>query len=141
MKNKYFIFTVILLIAGLVFSGCNNRDNTKEKVEEANKAMIEAQAQFEKEWQQFKTDAELKIDANQKLIDDLKAAMKTTSAKFKAKYENQVLTLEQKNIELKKQLNDYKYAGKDNWEEFKKDFNSEVDTVVVALDDIFKSKK
>lgn len=141
MKNKYFILAVILLIAGSVFTGCNNRDDTKEKVELANKAMIEAQAQFEKDWQQFKTDAELKIDANQKLIDDLKAAMKTTSAKFKAKYENQVLTLEQKNIELKKQLNDYKYAGKDNWEEFKKDFNSEVDNVMVALDDIFKSKK
>jgi hypothetical protein len=141
MKNKYFILAVILLIAGSVFSGCNNRDDTKEKVEEANKAMIEAQAQFEKEWQQFKTDAELKIDANQKLIDDLKAAMKTTSAKFKAKYGNQVLTLEQNNIELRKKLNDYKYAGKDNWEEFKKDFNSEVDTVVVAIEDIFKNKK
>ncbi len=73
-------------------------------------------------------------------IDDFKAAMKTTSAKFKAKYENQVLTLEQKNIELKKILNDYRYAGKDNWEEFKIDFNSEVDTVVVALNDIFTKK-
>jgi mRNA-degrading endonuclease YafQ of YafQ-DinJ toxin-antitoxin module len=83
----------------------------------------------------------LKIDANQKQIDDLKAAMKTTSAKFKAKYENQVLTLEQNNIELKKKLNDYKYAGKDNWEEFKRDFNREVDTVVVALNEIFKNKE
>jgi len=102
--------------------------------------MIEAQAHFEKEWLQFKTDAELKINTNQKQIDDLKAAMKTTSAKFKAKYQNQVLTLEQKNIELNKQLNDYKYKGIDNWEQFKKDFNNEVDTVVVAIDDIFKNK-
>jgi transcription-repair coupling factor (superfamily II helicase) len=141
MKNRYFILAAILLIAGSVFTGCNNRNDTKEKVDEANTAMIEAQAQFEKEWQQFKTGAELKIDANQKQIDELKAAMKTTSVKFKAKYQNQILTLEQKNIELKKQLNDYKYAGKDNWEEFKKDFNSEVDTVVVALEDIFKNKK
>jgi PBP1b-binding outer membrane lipoprotein LpoB len=141
MKNKYLSLAVILLIAGSVFTGCNNQDKAKEEVEKANKEMIEAQAQFEKEWQQFKTDAELKIDTNQKQIDDLKVAMKTTSAKFKAKYENQVLTLEQKNIELRKQLNDYKYEGKDNWEKFKKDFNNEVDTVVVALDDIFKNKK
>jgi hypothetical protein len=141
MKNIYLIITVTLLIAGSVFTGCNNRDDTKQKVDEANKAMIEAQAQFEKEWQQYKTDAELKIDANQKQIDELKAAMKSTSSKFKAKYENQVLTLEQKNIELKKNLNNYKYAGKENWEEFKNNFNSEVDTVVVALEDIFKNKK
>jgi len=141
MKNKYFIVAIFLLIAGPVFTGCNDRDDTKEKVEEANKAMIEAQAQYEMEWQQFKTDAELKIDANQKQIDELKVAMKTTSAKFKAKYENQVLTLEQNNIELKKKLNDYKYSGKDNWEEFKRDFNREVDTVVIALNEIFKNKK
>jgi exonuclease VII large subunit len=142
MKNIYLIVSVILLIVGSVFTGCqNNGDNAQENVKKANQDMIDAQAQFEKEWQQFKSEAELKIDANQKQIDNFKMAMKETTAKFKTKYENQVLTLEQKNIELKKQLNDYKYAGKDNWEEFKKDFNSEVDTVVVALEDIFKNKK
>ena len=141
MKNQYFILAVFLLFAGSVFTGQNDQDKAKEQVEKANKEMIEAQAHFEKEWLQFKTDAELKINTNQKQIDDLKAAMKTTSAKFKAKYQNQVLTLEQKNIELNKQLNDYKYKGIDNWEQFKKDFNNEVDTVVVAIDDIFKNKK
>ena len=141
MKNIYLIISVILLIAGSVFTGCNNRDDTKEKVEEANKAMIEAQAQFEKEWQQFKSDAESKINANQQKIDDFKLAMKTTSTKFKAKYENEVLTLEQKNIELKKKLNDFKYERKENWEEFKKAFISDMDVVGNALNDIFTKKR
>ena len=142
MRNKYFILAIFLLIAGSVFTGCeNNQDTAKEEVEKANQDMIDAQTQFEKEWQQFKSDAELKIDANQKQIDDFKAAMKTTSAKFKAKYENQVLTLEQNNIELKKKLNDYKYSGKDNWEEFKRDFNREIDSIVVALNEIFINKE
>jgi transcription-repair coupling factor (superfamily II helicase) len=141
MKNHYLIISVIFLIAGSVFIGCDNRDNTKEEVEKANQEMIDTQAQFEKEWQQFKSDTELKIDANQKQIDDIKAAMQTTTAKFKAKYENRVLTLEQKNIELRKNLNNYKYAGKDNWEDFKRDFNREVDTVMVALNEIFQNKE
>ncbi len=142
MKSRYFILAVVLLIAGSVFTGCeDNQDTAKEEVKKANQDMIDAQTQFEKEWQQFKSDTELIIDANQKQIDDFKAAMKTTSAKFKAKYENQVLTLEQNNIELKKKLNDYKYAGKDNWEEFKRDFNREVNTVVDALNEIFKNKE
>ena len=142
MNNKYFILAVSLLITGSVFTGCeNNRENDQEEVRKANQEMIDAQAQFEKEWQQFKTDTELKIDANQKKIDEFKAAMKTTSAKFKAKYENQVLTLEQNNIELKKKLNDYKYSGKDNWEEFKRDFNREIDSIVVALNEIFINKE
>ncbi len=141
MKKKYFIFAVILLITGSAFIGCNNdRDKDKENVEKANQDMIDAQVQFEKEWQQFKSDAESKIDANQQKIDDFKIAMKTTSAKFKAKYENEVLTLEQKNIELKKKLNDFKFERKENWEEFKKAFISDMDVVGNALNDIFTKK-
>ncbi|MFZ2322861.1 MAG: hypothetical protein WAV89_04090, partial [Ignavibacteriaceae bacterium] len=105
MKNKHFILAGALLMACSLFTGCNNRENTKDNVEQANQDMIDAQVQFEKEWGQFKSDAELKINTNQQKIDDFKAAMKTTSTKFKAKYENEVLTLEQKNIELKKKLN------------------------------------
>ena len=141
MKFKYFILAVFLLIAGSVFSGCeNNREDAKEDVKQANQAMIETQAQFEKEWQQFKNEAELKIEANQKKIDDFKVAMKTTTEKFKAKYENEVLTLEQKNIELKKNLNDYKYEGKDNWENFKQKFNNDMDSIGNAITGLFKEK-
>jgi len=141
MKNKYFILAVIVFIVGLLFTGCNNnRENSKDEVEQANQDMIDAQVQFEKEWQQFKSDAELKINANQNKIDDFKVAMKTTSAKFKAKYENEVLTLEQKNIELKKKLNEYKYERKDDWEKFKKELNNDMDSVGNALKDIFEKK-
>jgi tRNA uridine 5-carbamoylmethylation protein Kti12 len=141
MKNKCFIAAVSLLIAGLIFTGCDNRDNAKDDVEKANQDMIDAQIQFEKEWQQFKSDAELKINNNQQKIDDFKAAMKTTSAKFKAKYENEVLTLEQKNIELKKKLNEFKYERKENWEDFKKAFHRDMDSVSSALNDIFSKKE
>ena len=141
MKNKYFILAGILLIAGSLLIGCDNsRENAKEKVQQANQEMIDAQAQYDKEWQQFKSDAELKINANQKNIDDFKTAMKTTNKKFKAKYENLVLTLEQKNIELKKNLNAYQYVGKDNWEKFKQDFNNNMDSVGNALKSIFEKK-
>ena len=141
MKYKYFILAVFLIIAGSVFSGCeNNREDAKEDVKQANQAMIETQAQFEKEWQQFKNEAELKIEANQKKIDDFKVAMKTTTEKFKAKYENEVLTLEQKNIELKKNLNNYKYEGKDNWENFKQKFNNDMDSIGNAITGLFTEK-
>ena len=141
MKYKYFIAAVSLLITGLIFNGCDNRDNAKDDLEKANQEMIDTQKQIEQEWQQFKSDAELKINTNQQKIDDFKAAMKTTSTKFKAKYENEVLTLEQKNIELKKKLNEFKYERKENWEDFKKAFNSDMDSVGTALNDIFSRKE
>jgi hypothetical protein len=141
MKNKYFILAGILLIAGSILTGCEkNRENAVDKVKQANQDMVNAQAQYEKEWQQFKNDAVSKISANQKNIDDFKTAMKKTSKKFRAKYENQVLTLEQKNIELQKKLNDYKYEGKDNWEQFKQKFNNDIDSVGNALKGLFEKK-
>ena len=141
MKTKYFILAGSLLVAGLFVSGCtDNRENAKDNVEQANQDMIDAQIQFEQDWQQFKSNAELRINSNQQQIDDFKAAMKSTTTKFKAKYENEVLTLEQKNIELKKQLNDFKYERKENWEEFKISFNRDMDVVGNALNDIFSKK-
>ena len=144
MKYKYFILTTVLLIAGSVLTGCDkNRDNkadAKEEVQKANQALLDAQTQYEKEWQQFKSDADLKISNNEKRIDEFKAEIKKTGAKFKAKYSNKVLTLEQKNIELKKMLNDFHYEGKESWETFKHDFNNNVDSVETALGELFSNK-
>ena len=102
--------------------------------------MKDAQVQYEKEWQQFKSDAELKISANEKSINEFKAKMKTEGTKFKAKYEKEVAVLERKNIELKKKISEYKYEGKDNWEEFKREFNHDLDVVGNAIKDIFAKK-
>jgi hypothetical protein len=144
MKNKYFIAAVILLIAGSVFTGCNNNrekvENAEDNVKKANQELIDAKAQYEKEWTQFKTDAELKISANEKKISDFKALIKTASGKSKAKYEKEVIVLEQKNVELRKRLNEYKYEGKDSWETFKKDFNDGLDYIGNTLNDIFTKK-
>lgn len=145
MKNKYFILTVIGLIAGSVLTGCDiNREkkveDAKENVQQANQDLKDAQAQYEKEWQLFKNDAELKISANEKSIDELKAEIKRASRKFKAKYEKEVAVLEQKNIELKKKISEYRYEGKDKWEEFKRGFNHDMDIVGKALKDLFTKK-
>lgn len=102
--------------------------------------MKDAQAQYEKEWQQFKSDAELKISANEKSINEFKVEIKTASKKFKVKYEKEVAALEQKNIELKKKISEYKYEGKDKWEEFKRVFNQDMDIVGKALKDLFAKK-
>ena len=145
MKNKYFILPAILLIAGSLLTGCNNNrekttEDASESIEQANQNLKDTQAQYEREWKQFKSDVELKISTNEKRIDEFKKKMETMSEKFKAKYENKVLTLEQKNIGLKKKLNNYKYEGKHNWEEFKQEFNNDLDSLGNAINDVFTDK-
>ena len=146
MKNKYFILIALLSISGIVLTSCNvdrekKVEDAKENVIEANQDLKEAQALYEKEWQQFKSEAELKIDANQKSIDELKAETKIASNKFKAKYEKEVIVLEQKNAELRKSINEYKYEGKDKWEEYKRDFNNNMDVIANGIKDFFSEKE
>jgi len=145
MKNKYVALVTILLIAGFIFIGCEKSpeqkaDEAANTVKQANQDLKDAQAQYEKEWEQFKNDAELKISTNGKKIDAMKTEIKKTGTAFKAKYENTVLTLEQKNIELRKRLNDFKYDGKNKWEEFKTLFDQDIEAVGTAINNVFPKK-
>lgn len=142
MKNKFFILTIIGMIAGFAAIGCNidrekKVEDAKQKAAQANQDLKMAEAQYESDWRQFKYEAELKIAANEKRIEVFKEAIKTASKKFKAGYVNEVWKLEQKNIELKKKLSDYKYEGKDKWEDFKQEFNDDMDGLGNAIKDIF----
>ena len=145
MKNNYFILTFIALIAGSILTGCNSNqenkvENAKENVKQASQDLKDAQVQYDKEWQQFKSDADLKISANEKSIAEFKVKIKTENRKYKAKYEQEVVVLEQKNIELKKKIGEYKYESKDKWEEFKRGFNHDMDVVGKSIKDFFSDK-
>ena len=137
MKNKYFILTVIVLVAGAVFNSCSG---SKENVDQANEDLKVEQAQYEKEWQQFKSDAELKVNDNEQKINELKVKIKTARIDFQLKYDKEVTELEQKNIELKKKISEYKYEGKDKWAQFKQEFNRDIDIVGNAIKNIFTKK-
>jgi len=144
MKTKYFITLVSLLFAGLVFTSCENNqknvEEAKEDVEIAKQDLRDARAEYDKEWQQFRTDSELKINVNQKKIDDFKVKLRTSSSTFKNKFENEIMSLEAKSIELKERISQYNFQGKDNWEAFKREFNHDLDATEKALNDVLNQK-
>ena len=145
MNNKNIILTVILLITGLVLTGFYiNRDkivkNAQDNGKQANQGLKNAKTGFDKEWHEFKSDAELKINANEKRIGEFKVKIKTSSKEFKRKYDKEVVVLEKKNVELKKKINEYKYEGKDKWEDFKRGFNNDMDVVGKSIKDLFAKK-
>ena len=145
MKTKYFILSASGLIMGLALIGCSidrekKVDDAKENVKQANQDLVEAEAEYEKEWQQFKSDAELKISENQKKIDEFNEEIKTASPKFKATYEKEVAELEQKNFELQKSIDHYKYESKDKWEEFKQNFDRDINIIGNAIKKLFENK-
>jgi hypothetical protein len=142
MKTNYFILAALMLVAVTLFIGCDYSrekkvENAKENAQQADYELEKAQIEYEKEWQQFKTDAEFRIRTNENRIAEFKNQIKTAKGEFKAKYEREVSLLEEKNIELKKKLSEYKYEGKAGWTEFKEGVNRDLDAVGTALNDFF----
>jgi hypothetical protein len=145
MKNKYFILTVMMLIAGLVQTGfCINGDkyakDYQDKDKQANQGIKNDSTGFDKDWHDFKADAGIKINANEKRIGELQVKIKASSRKLKVKYDKEVVVLEQKNADLKTKINEYKYESKDKWEEFKKGFNRDMDDVGKGIKNFFTKR-
>lgn len=145
MKTHYFILSALMIIAASLLTGCDYSrekkvEDAKENAQQANYELKEAQAEYEKEWQQFQKDAEFKIRSNENRINEFKTEIQTARGKFKAKYEKEVVRLEERNIELKKKISEYKYDGKEDWEEFKRGINRDLDVVGTALNDFFSKK-
>ena len=145
MKIKYYLAAFIIIAFSSVYMGCSSDSDKKpadatETLKQADQELATARAEYEKEWQKFKNDAELKISANEKKIAEHKAEMKDANKKLKTKYTDEVSRLYQKNRELKAKIAQYKYEGKNNWEEFKKSFNHDLESVGNALNDLFDKK-
>ena len=145
MINKNLISTVLLLIAGLILTGFyTNLDkkvkNVQDNGKQANQGVKKEKTKFDKEWKEFKSNAEIKINSNEKRIGEFKVKIKTAGKDVKVKYDKEITVLEQKNVGLKKKINEYKYEGKDKWEEFKLGFNHDMDAVGKSLKDFFAKK-
>jgi hypothetical protein len=145
MKNKYFILTVMMLIAGLVQSGfCMNRVNYakdfQDKDKQAQQGVMHENTGFDKDWHDFKVNAELKINANEKKIGELQVKIKASGKDLKVKYDKEVVVLEQKNAGLKVKIKEYKYESKEKWVEFRNGFNREMDEVGKGIKNFFAKK-
>jgi ribosomal protein L3 len=145
MKTKYFILTIIALVAISVLTGYKiNREKklgyAEASPEQTNQVLKNTSEGADKDWKQFKIDANLKINANEKSIAEFKDKIKKEGRVYKAKYKKEVAVLERKNVELKKKLREYKYEGKDKWEEFKVGFNHDMDVVGNSIKDLFVKK-
>jgi hypothetical protein len=144
MKNSISVFAVIVLMAGTLLTGCEKTskqkvEGAKENLGEAKQDLKDAQAEYLADWQTFKTESEIKIEANEKRIVAFKEKMEKAGSKAKAEYSKEVAVLEQKNLELKKRLEEYKDEGQSKWEEFKTNFKKDMDGIGKTIEDLFRN--
>jgi len=136
MKNKIFTFAVIGCMAGICLAGCAR--TSEQKVEGAKQELKDAKADYLAEWQNFKTESEEQIKANEDRIDAFKSKMEKADTKTKVKYNKAVAELEQRNRDLKRKLEEYKDEGESKWREFKTNFSHDMDAVGKTMKDLFK---
>ena len=114
------------------------KEDLKDAQKEANTAAMKAAN--EAEWQAFKSETQVKVDANNAAIDELKAKMKKTGKKIDAAYAETIDKLEQKNKDFQARVNNYE-KEKSDWASFKTEFNHDMDELGNALRDLTVNNK
>lgn len=149
MKKFIYLFSAITLITGTSLVSCNNStedgttDNDAKKdtviIEEKNDVVTVKVATSE-EWAAFKTDAEAKIEANEKRIAEIKVNMKKPGKLFDKMRAERIEALEQRNRDLRLKITAYE-TNKTDWDKFKEEFNHDMDELGKAIGDIFTDNK
>lgn len=148
MKKSIFTLGVSILMAGVIFTGCDNvaqkEADAKEDVQEAKQDLKEvqqdAQADANKvasaeEWKSFQNDTEARIKINEGRIAELKMKMKKPGTVLDPLYARKIEELEQRNRALRARLVAYENSQSD-WESFKREFNHDMDELGASISDI-----
>ncbi len=144
--KKTLLISAALLLASLVFTGCDKKEEPPKPKEGISKDQIKEQAGklldmtkdfFEEQKAKYFNDLQSKMqDFNQKL-DELQARAEKATPEMKSKLQNLVQQLQQKQEVAKKQLEESKGAVGQTWDDMK----SKLDNTLKQMDqDLEKGK-
>ncbi len=144
MRKLIYALSITIFLAGILlfFYGCNigqtkedKQEQTKTETTDMEKVETTRVATTE-EWQQFKTDAEQRLTANEQKIADLKKQLNKPGKLFDKMYENRIAKLEEQNRTLRMKISAYEKEQTD-WEVFKREFNHDMDELGKAINNVF----
>ncbi len=141
MKTTLVALAIFTFITATIVTSCDN-STSSEKVEEAktdvaeaNKDLDKANEEYLADVQNYRTETDAKIAANELSIAEFNARMAKQKNDAKVAYKQKIAELEMKNSDMKKKMDDYKQDGKENWEKFKTEFNRDMDELGKAFND------
>ncbi|MCW3128338.1 MAG: hypothetical protein JWO03_3996 [Bacteroidetes bacterium] len=148
MKKTILITAIAAaFLTGTALTSCESKekkvDEAQTKVDEAKQDLKEAkkdeQKELSAEYPAYKTDAEARINANQKQIDDLRAKLSKSGGTrpLDPARQKRIDDLEKRNADLRARLYGYEKERSD-WETFKREFNHDMDEIGNAFKDLGK---
>lgn len=136
LKGRAFDLTLAIGTT-LIISSCNpstnSVDTAKQDLIKAEESLKIANAEYEAELNNFKSETMKKLEANNQSIADFKARIESQKLEAKEDYIKKVSELEQRNTDLKKKMDDYKADAKENWHSFKSEFNRDMEDLGKSL--------
>ena len=140
MKKTFLSLLTVTFISGIILISCNNSsqkvDKAQKDVIEANKNLEDANKEYLADMEIYRTETANRIAANDQSIVELKAKIANDKKIAKADFKKKVAELEQKNSDMKKKMDEYKADGKENWEQFKTEFSRDMDELGNAFKDL-----
>jgi hypothetical protein len=152
LKKPVYTIAATALLAVTILTNCNSSshkiDNAEDKLQDAKEAVLDAKIDLNlavqdsiTEFQQFKTESQNQIIANEKSIAGLKLSFADASQDNKILYEKKLFELEEKNSELKIKLAEYQQGDTDQWQLFKSEFKRDMDKLGKAFADFTINNK
>ena len=146
MKKSTFL--PLFLSAFIFLLSISSCDTSKEKVEKAEKNVIEAKDNLDTAKKNYQADIDNykritadRIAANEKSILELNAKVAKEKKEAKADHLQKVAELEKKNEDMKKKLENYKAEDNDKWTVFKIEFNNEMDNLEKSIKELISKDK
>lgn len=137
MKKTIYTISIAALMGGSMLTSCKSSgekvENAQEKVIEANQELSQA---VKDSIQQFRTESQNKIDAQDKSLSEFRSRIAKEKKENRDKYEKNLAELDQKNTDMKKKLADFKEDRIENWGDFKKEFNHDMDEFGKSFKDL-----
>ena len=131
------LLTMMLITSMSVFGQENKKaENARKDVKEAQQDLREAKNDSAADYQKFRKEAEMSIDANEKKIAELRDKKSADNKEMNEDYTKKVKALEQKNTALKHKLETSSTTKSSGWASFKREFNHDMDELGHAIKDI-----
>jgi phosphoenolpyruvate-protein kinase (PTS system EI component) len=138
-KTIYYLAVSIVVTAGLVVTSCNSpakkAEKAQENVEEAQQELQQQKAATAEEWNEFKSESEVKIKKNEIRIAEIKAKKMKPGQALDSLHQKRIDALEEKNNNLRTKINDYE-RNQSDWESFKREFNHDMNEIGKAFEDL-----
>jgi len=148
MKNQISIIIVSAFVSIALLFSCQTREQeietARQSVEEstnntneAKQALKQAIIDSTEDYNNFKSQSEIRIKLYEQKIAELKAQIAKEKLSNRSEYQKMVADLERRNESMKLNLREFKATGKDNWAMFKVNVSSSLDSLGNSITDFF----